>query len=98
MIGPIRQELLTGIKEKARFEKIRAAVEPFPDEPLNAVDYEEAARLSNVCLSRGIGFGTVDILICAVAALRGWQVFTADSGLLRCLEIARAVVAGGRTI
>ncbi len=45
MIGPIRQELLSGIKEQSRFEKVKNALQAFRDEPLESSDYEEAARL-----------------------------------------------------
>ena len=34
IIGPVRQEVLSGIKEAAQFDKLRSALEPFQDEPL----------------------------------------------------------------
>jgi hypothetical protein len=40
LIGPVRQELLSGIKEPAQFEKLRSALAAFPDEPLTVADYE----------------------------------------------------------
>ena len=46
LIGPIRQEILSGIKDMAQFEKLKSALEAFPDEPLATAHYEEAARLS----------------------------------------------------
>jgi hypothetical protein len=49
IIGPIRQEVLSGINETAQFEKLRSALEPFPDEELTTSHYEEAARLFNLC-------------------------------------------------
>jgi len=70
LIGPIRQELLSGIKDQAQFEKLRGALQVFRDEPIDTFDYEEAARLYNVCRSQGIECGPVDILICAVAVRR----------------------------
>jgi len=45
IIGPIRQEILSGIKKASQFEKLRSALEAFPDEPLTTDHYEEAARL-----------------------------------------------------
>jgi predicted nucleic acid-binding protein len=79
MIGPIRQELLSGIREQPRFERIRKQLRAFPDELLTTQDYEGAAEHSNRCRSRGISGGTTDYLICAVAIARGWQVFTSDA-------------------
>ncbi len=91
IIGPIRQELLSGIKQEAQFEKLKGALEAFRDEPLETVDYEEAARLYNVCRSRGVECGPVDILICAVAARRKWKVLANDAGLNQCLEVIESL-------
>jgi predicted nucleic acid-binding protein len=91
MIGPIRQELLSGIKEAAQFEKLRQALEPFRDEAVETADYEYAARLYNACRSRGVEAGTVDMLICAVALRRRWRVLSTDLGLFRCLEVGTAM-------
>ena len=88
MIGPIRQELLSGIKERAQFEKLKNALEAYRDEPIETSDYEEAARLYNLCRSRGVECGPVDILICAVAARRKWSVLANDALLNRCVQIA----------
>ena len=45
MLGPIRQELLSGIKVQAQFDKLRTALAAYRDEPIDTADYEEAARL-----------------------------------------------------
>jgi predicted nucleic acid-binding protein len=79
LIGPIRQELLSGIRETAQFERLRDQLRAFPDEALSMQDYEQAAHWSNECRRRGIAGSGVDFLICAVAVERGWQVFTTDS-------------------
>ena len=93
MIGPVRQELLSGIKDDAQFEKLKAALQAYADEPLDSEDYEQAAHFYNVCRSRGVESGPVDMLICAVTSRRKWQVITNDSGLSRCLKI---VMTAGR--
>jgi hypothetical protein len=90
IIGPIRQEVLSGIKYLVQFEKLRFALEAFPDEPLTTPHYEEAARLYNLCRSRGVECGSTDILICAVAARMQWTVLTCDGGLTRCIGVLRA--------
>lgn len=89
MIGLIRQELLSGIKEQAQFEKVKSALAPFLDEQIDTADYEHAARLYNECRSRGFEVGPVDMLICAVAMRRNWQVLSNDSGLKHCLTVAK---------
>ena len=89
MIGPIRQELLSGIKEEAQFEKLRTALHPFPDEPIETKDYEEASRSYNLCRRKGVECGPVDILICAIALRRRWSVLTNDALLNRCLRLLK---------
>lgn len=89
IIGPIRQEILSGVKEPAQFEKLRTALKVFPDESLTSAHYEEAARLFNLCLKSGVQCGPIDILICAVAQQNQWSILTYDQGLMRCLEVLK---------
>jgi hypothetical protein len=89
MIGPIRQEILSGIKDSAQFEKLRSTLNAFPDEPITTPHYEEAARLFNRCRSRGVQCGSVDMLLCSVAAKERWSILTRDEGLKRCIEVLR---------
>jgi predicted nucleic acid-binding protein len=79
LIGPIRQELLSGIREIAQFERIRGELRAYPDELLNADDLEQAARWANQCRTRGVSGSGVDFLICAVATARHWQIFSTDT-------------------
>jgi predicted nucleic acid-binding protein len=78
LVGPIRQELLSGIREEAQFKKIRDYLRAFREPSLEAEDYEDAARMSNQCRSRGIAGSAVDFLICAAAHRRGWAILTTD--------------------
>ena len=89
MLGLLRQELLSGIKEKAQFDKVKAALDPYLDEPINTADYEYAALVYNECRNQGVEGGTVDILICAVAVRRGWEALSGDGGLNRCLAVTK---------
>jgi predicted nucleic acid-binding protein len=89
MLGILRQELLSGIKDAAIFEKTRAALDSYLDEPINNGDYEYAARIYNECRSQGVQAGTVDILICAVAVRREWKVLSNDVGLNHCFTVTR---------
>lgn len=83
IIGPIRQELLTGFRQREQFERLRERLRFYPDVPLSASDYEEAARIHNDCRSAGIAGSDVDFLICAVAARRDWEIFTLDKDFER---------------
>ena len=79
LIGPIRQELLSGIREQGQFEKLCVQLRSFPDESLTRADFEEAARLSNECRRHGVIGSGVDLLICSVCVSRRWEIFTADA-------------------
>ncbi len=89
IIGPIRQEILSGIRDKTQFEKTNRLLEPFLDEEITTADFIEAARLFNLCQDHGVQCGTVDMLICAVAVKQQCAVMTSDQALQRCVEVLR---------
>ncbi len=78
MIGPIRQEILCGIKESAQFDRLREHLRAFPDIEILSSDYEEAASFFNRCRGKGIQGSNTDFLICAIAARNGFPIFTTD--------------------
>ena len=78
MIGPVRQELLSGIKVKGQFELLREHLQSFPDLQLETLDYEEAALAFNRCRERGIQGSNTDFLICAAALRRELSIYTTD--------------------
>ena len=83
IIGPVRQELLSGFRDDMEFQQLRDRLRRFEDTPLNREDYEEAARIHNQCRAAGISGSGVDFLICAVAARRQWQILTLDKDFER---------------
>jgi predicted nucleic acid-binding protein len=87
IIGPIRQELLSGIADKAQFEKVRQRLRDFDDVVLTTDDYEEAARMANRCRGAGVAGSPVDFLICAAASRREWEVFTTDRDFERYAKV-----------
>ena len=78
MIGPIRQELLSGISDPAQFGKLRVMLSAFEDPALRSEHFEKAAEFSNACRNAGVQGSSIDFLICAVAAKEGWPIFTTD--------------------
>jgi predicted nucleic acid-binding protein len=78
LVGVVRQELLSGIRDPQRFEKLRNYLRAFDDPVLRADDFETAAEMHNRCRGRGIAGSAIDFLLCAVAELRQWQIFTTD--------------------
>jgi hypothetical protein len=89
IIGPVRQEILSGIRDRAQFQRALGLLEPFADEEMIPEDFVEAARLFNLCRDHGVHCGPVDILICAVAARLGYGILSNDAGLARCVEVLR---------
>ncbi len=78
LVGPVRQELLSGIREEAQFRRLRDYLRAFPEQVLAAEDYEEAAQMNDRCRNRGVAGSAVDFLICAAAQRRGWSILTTD--------------------
>ena len=78
LLGAIRQEVLSGIREESQFRRIRDHLRGFPHVELDSIDYEEAARVSNECRQRGIADSSVDMLLCAVSLRNNWEIFTTD--------------------
>ena len=78
LLGAVRQELLSGLREPSEFLRLRDFLRNFPDVVLSAENYEEAAHASNECRRLGIAGSPVDMLICAVALHHGWQIFSTD--------------------
>lgn len=83
MIGAVRQELLSGIRDDAQFERLREHLRAFPDVGVTSADYEEAAAFFNRCRDKGIQGSNTDFLICAVAARNNFAVFTTDDDFTR---------------
>jgi predicted nucleic acid-binding protein len=78
LMGAIRQELLSGIREEERFRRLRDYLRAFDEPRLEVSDYEEAAQMHNRCRGKGIAGSAIDLLICSVAYRRKWQIFTTD--------------------
>jgi hypothetical protein len=78
MIGPIRQEILSGIRSKSQFIKLQKHLESFPDLPAITEDYVTAAKYFNRCRSKGIQGSNTDFLICAIAKRNKFSIFTTD--------------------
>lgn len=78
MIGPIRQELLAGIKDRQQFARLSGYLNAFPDEVLVQRDYERAALCFNKCRSKAAQGSHIDFLICSVAIGNQWSILTDD--------------------
>lgn len=90
IIGPIRQEILSGVRDTAQFARLKTRLDAFVDLPLTGEDYVTAAKFYDLCRAKGIQGSNTDFLICAVAVRHDLSVFTSDGDFprfARCLPI-----------
>jgi predicted nucleic acid-binding protein len=78
LIGPIRQEVLSGIKNEDQFAKLKDRLRVFPNVPIEQIDYEKAAEFSNLCSQKGVQGSNVDFLICALAVRLKSAIYSLD--------------------
>jgi hypothetical protein len=78
IIGPIRQELLSGITNAKQFNSLKKSLSAFEDIPLTTEHFEKAAEFSNMCRRKGVQGSTIDFLICAVAYVEKLEIYTTD--------------------
>jgi hypothetical protein len=83
MMGPIRQEILSGIRSESQFKKLQNHLKSFPDLPILTEDYVTAAQFFNLCRSKGIQGSNTDFLICAVAVRNKFSIFATDKDFKR---------------
>ena len=97
MLGAVRQEVLSGMKIKAQFDRLREHLRSFPDLELETADYEEAASAFNRCRERGVQGSNTDFVICAAAARRKLAVYTTDGDFRQFARILKVELHEPRT-
>lgn len=78
LLGAIRQEILSGIRDSEQFMKLQDYLRAFPDLEIATEDYELAAEFFNTCRRNGIQGANTDFLICAVAHRHNYSILTTD--------------------
>ena len=78
LLGVVRQELLSGIRNQEQFERLRSHLRAFPEARVELEDHEVAAACFNTCRTAGVQGSMIDFLICAYASRRKWQILTTD--------------------
>ena len=78
LIGPVRQELLSGIKLKKQFDLLKNHLTSFEDLELQSRDYELAAEYFNTARKKGIQGSNTDFLICALSTRHNMPILTTD--------------------
>ena len=87
MLGCIRQELLSGIRELTQYETLRERLSAFPNQILNENCYELAAKMFNECRAKGVQGSNTDFLICAAAQLNQHSIYTTDQDFMHYQKI-----------
>jgi len=78
LVGAVRQEVLSGIRNLEQFTRLRDYLRAFPDLQLFSEDYELAAQYYNTCRQHGIQGANTDFLLCAIAHNRNYSILTTD--------------------
>jgi predicted nucleic acid-binding protein len=78
LTGPIRQEILSGIRSEEVFAALQEKLSAFRYLEILPGDYDQAARFFNQCRAGGISGSHVDMLLCATAHRYGVPIFTTD--------------------
>jgi hypothetical protein len=78
LVGPVRQELLSGIKSKKQFNLLKSHLGAFEDLEIEREDYELAAECYNTAKNKGIQGSNTDFLICAISTRRKMPILTTD--------------------
>jgi len=87
IIGPIRQEILSGYSDFKKFEKLKEKLSYFENSPIQDSDYESAAEMCNQCRKKGIQGSHIDFLICAVANRLDVPIFTTDKDFFQYRKV-----------
>lgn len=83
LMGPIRQEILSGIRSRKSFVALQERLTDFRYLEILPADYDQAAHFFNVCRAHGITGTAIDFLICAVAHRVGVPIFTTAADFQR---------------
>ena len=78
LVGPVHQEVLSGIRSEEVFETLHEKLKTFPYLRNSPSDYVQAARFFNLCRSHGVAGSHGDMLICAIAYRHEASIFTTD--------------------
>jgi predicted nucleic acid-binding protein len=78
IIGPIRQEVLSGIVSTREFEALKQRLAAIEDLSVTSEAFVVGAQFYNRCRAAGISPGAIDMTICAAADAHAMPIFTTD--------------------
>jgi predicted nucleic acid-binding protein len=83
LAGPIRQEVLSGIRSAEAFAALQEQLGNFRYLSIVPADYDSAAGFFNECRAAGIAATAIDMLLCAIAHRHEVAIFTTDGDFAR---------------
>ncbi len=90
LTGLIYQEVLTGFRSEPRRDELVDKLAPFELLQPRRDTHEQAARLADRCLRKGVTASTIDVLIAQLAIERDCTLLTADAdfhSIARCVRL-----------
>ena len=82
IIGPIRMEVLSGIRDQETFDGFSERLSAFDDLNITSEIYILAARFFNLCRSKGIQGSNTDFVICACSVHWNIPILSKDKDYL----------------
>lgn len=77
--GIVLQELLSGVRSREQFRKLRGPLGGFPVLLASEAHHVRAAQISNACRTRSVACPAIDALIAAMSIESGGALFTTDA-------------------
>ena len=84
--GIVYQEILSGVPTEDQFLSLDSDLRGFPLALATREHHSEAARITNVCRSKGVQVGTADAIVAATAILARGALFTLDEDFRRVAQ------------
>ncbi len=82
IIGPIRMEILSGMRDQETFDAFSERLSAFDDRVIPSEVYILAARFFNLCRSKGIQGSNTDFVICACSVHWSIPILSKDKDYL----------------
>lgn len=76
--GIVLQELMSGVRSEAEFDRLREVLSPFDVVHATEEHHMEAGRIFTRCRAKGIASSAPDALIAATAIVEGGKLLTCD--------------------
>ena len=96
MVGPVRQEVLSGISREEVFTDLKTKLEAFEDLIITTYDYERAAEFNNICRRNGVQGSHTDFLICAIACNHDLLIYTTNDDFTQYAKLLPIHLYRGR--